>query len=201
MIKKTKEELYADLMRKTEELDAKPTFKQVRDDPAMSDPNDYAYHFRSFSDAVDEVWRAYCFRKVEKEARAQAEKHDEHLTSGQSKKPVATWTSSSNRKHKKWQPSSKRVEEIRQFYLNYFIENETMPTFIEAEKGVRITRSEMSFMRTKFLLEKSYYAKEAAKITGKEYMDPWLEYNQNSILANQRRRELLEKQSNGAPIE
>ena len=196
MFKKSKEELYNDLMRKTEELGRRPTFADVRDDPNMDNPNDYAYHFRSFTDAVDEVWRAYSFHKTEQ--KLMVKKADQPVA--KRKKPIASTIAPPKRKQLKWHPSPERIEELRQFYLNFFIEHETMPTFVEAEKGVRITRSEMSFMRTKFLLEKSYYAKEAAKITGKEYMDPWLEYNQNSILANQRRRE-LEKQSNGAPIE
>lgn len=199
MFKKNKEELYEELMKKAEELDRRPTFADVRDDPNMSNPNDFAYHFRSFTDAVDEVWRAYSFRKTEQELMA---KKADQPVAQKRKKPIASVVAP-KRKRPKWYPSPERIEELRQFYLNYFIEHETMPTFVEAKKGVRITRSEMSFMRTKFLLEKSYYVKEAAKITGKEYMDPWLEYNQNSILANQRRREIaeLEKQPNGAPIE
>lgn len=202
MIKRTKEELHEDLLKKIEELGRKPTFQEVKQDPAMADPNEYAYHYRSFSDAVDQVWQAYSFRKTEKEARARTE--ERRTVRPQAKKPVAMMASPKGTVPKsKWQPSPERIEELRQFYLDYFIENDTMPTFVEAEKAIKMTRRELSFMRSKFLLEKTYYIREAAKITGREYIDPWLEHNQNSIIANRMRREqeMLEKQLENTPIE
>lgn len=199
MVKRTKEELFRDLFRKIESLGRKPTFQEVRCDPDMADPNEYAYYYRSFSDAVDQAWQIYYSSKTTEE-----ETHIDgrYTIQPKAKKPVVAAMDFPKKiaLKSKWQPSPERIEEIRQFYLNYFIENDTMPTFIEAEKAVKMTRRELSFMRSKFLLEKTYFVKEAARITGKEYMDPWLEHNQNSIIANRVRRE-MNKQSENTPIE
>ena len=197
-MQKTKKELYDALMKKTEELDQMPSFEQVRLDLNMPDPNEYAYFFGSFTNAVGEVWQAYTHSRTmftKKEGVIQAKRP--------TKRPAATISSATMiPKKPKWQMKPERVEEIRNFYLNYFIKHNSLPTFVDAEKAVRMTRDELSFMRQKFLLEKSYFVREATRITGKEYPDPWLEYNQNSIIANQlrREREALEKQSENAPI-
>lgn len=192
---KERKEQYNDLMRKTKEFGRKPSFTEVRDDPTMDNPNDYAFHFRSFTDAVNEVWQAYSFHQTEEKVRAE----QKNKAKIEAKKPIATMAIKHQRRPK-WQPTAERVGEIRQFYLDFFIKNETMPTFIDAEKGVKMTRDELSFMRSKFLLEKQYFIKEASKITGKEYIDPWLEHNIHSIAANQRRRELERLEKENTPM-
>ena len=54
-----KQGLYNALLAKTKELGRRPTYAEVRDDKNMPMPNDYAYYFRSFTDAVEEVWKGY----------------------------------------------------------------------------------------------------------------------------------------------
>lgn len=195
MTKKSKDELYKDLLRKTEKLGRKPTFIEVRNDQEMADPNDYAYHFRSFSDAIDEVWRVYSFRKTEERVRV-AEKTDQNLQ--KPKKPVACYHLPTDR-NKRFTVKEERIDKIREFYINYFVEHEEMPTFMLAEKEIGMTREEMTFMRSKFLLEKVVIAREASKISGKEYGSSCAVHNYRSVLANQERRE-LEKQFKDTPI-
>lgn len=54
-----KEELFNSLLDKINQLGREPSFSEVKDDPKMPDPNDYAYFFASFTDAVKEAWGKY----------------------------------------------------------------------------------------------------------------------------------------------
>lgn len=54
-----KDEMLNLLVSKTKELGRRPSFTEVREDKDMPDPNDYAYHFRSFTDAAEIAWRGY----------------------------------------------------------------------------------------------------------------------------------------------
>ena len=54
-----KDEMLNLLVLKTKELGRRPSFTEVREDQNMPDPNDYAYHFRSFTDAAEIAWRGY----------------------------------------------------------------------------------------------------------------------------------------------
>ena len=44
------------LLLKMRELKRKPTAAEMRDDSRMPDPNDYAFYWRSFDEAVDTIW-------------------------------------------------------------------------------------------------------------------------------------------------
>ena len=58
-----KEELLKSLLDKIDKLGRAPSFSEVKDDPKMPDPNDYAYFFTSFTDAVKEAWGKYNYDK------------------------------------------------------------------------------------------------------------------------------------------
>ena len=58
-----KDELLDSLLSKINELGRKPSFDEVKNDPNMPNPNDYAYFFTSFTDAVKEAWGKYNFNK------------------------------------------------------------------------------------------------------------------------------------------
>ena len=53
------EELYSCLLKKIREIDRKPSFSEVKEDRGMPDPNDFAYYFGSFTDAVNQAWEGY----------------------------------------------------------------------------------------------------------------------------------------------
>lgn len=54
---KSKREQYMGLLRqKTRDLGRKVTFEDVKNDPKMPNPNDYAFYAGSFSNAADEAW-------------------------------------------------------------------------------------------------------------------------------------------------
>lgn len=44
------------LSTKMRELQRKPTFAEMRADPMMPSPNDYAFYWGSFDEAVEEIW-------------------------------------------------------------------------------------------------------------------------------------------------
>ena len=60
---KKREYLSNCLLKKMNELGRRPTYDEVKADENMPEPNDYAYYFRSFSEAVDEVWKGYNLKK------------------------------------------------------------------------------------------------------------------------------------------
>ena len=57
-----KNAMHDSLLRKTEELNRKPTYSEVLLDPGMEHPNNYAYYYGSFDDAVNEIWGEYSFK-------------------------------------------------------------------------------------------------------------------------------------------
>lgn len=58
-----REELYDLLLNKITSLGRKPSFTEVKEDPNMPDPNDFAYYYGSFSSAAEEVWKGYVLKK------------------------------------------------------------------------------------------------------------------------------------------
>ncbi|MDO5480695.1 MAG: hypothetical protein Q4F58_03450 [Candidatus Saccharibacteria bacterium] len=62
LIDEKKTILHDSLLKKTEELGREPTYSDVLLDERMPHPNDYAYDYGSFSDAVKEVWEEYSFK-------------------------------------------------------------------------------------------------------------------------------------------
>lgn len=54
-----KDEMLSVLVSKTKELGRRPSYTEVKEDKSMPDPNDYAYHFKSFTDATEVAWRGY----------------------------------------------------------------------------------------------------------------------------------------------
>lgn len=53
----TRRERYARLLSmKMQELRRKPTFAEMKNDSRMPSPNDYAFYWRSFDEAVEEIW-------------------------------------------------------------------------------------------------------------------------------------------------
>ncbi len=58
-----KKELYDALLLKIEMLGRKPSYEEVKSDSDMAEPNDYAYYFGSFSNALSEAWGEYIYNK------------------------------------------------------------------------------------------------------------------------------------------
>lgn len=69
---KTREGMYNSLLRKIAELGREPSFEEVKMDISMPDPNDYAYYFGSFSNALHEAWGEYNFNRMRNERRGHA---------------------------------------------------------------------------------------------------------------------------------
>lgn len=53
----TREELFLILLRKTEQLGREATPADFREDPAMPNPNEYAYHYGNFENAAREAYQ------------------------------------------------------------------------------------------------------------------------------------------------
>lgn len=53
----TKKKLFEMLVKKTKELGRQVSFSEMKEDPAMPDPNLYSYYYGSFSEAAREAYR------------------------------------------------------------------------------------------------------------------------------------------------
>lgn len=52
-----REELFAILLKKTEELGHQVTSSEFKQDPAMPHPNEYAFHYGSFENAAKQAYQ------------------------------------------------------------------------------------------------------------------------------------------------
>ena len=59
-----KNELFAILLKKTEELGRQVTTSDFREDPTLPDPNNYAFAFGRFENAAEQAYREVYSKKM-----------------------------------------------------------------------------------------------------------------------------------------
>ena len=64
----TKKKLFEKLVEKTKGLGHQVSFSEMKEDPAMPDPNLYAYYYGSFSEAAIEAYRLTTSEKETKKS-------------------------------------------------------------------------------------------------------------------------------------
>lgn len=62
----SREELFAILLKKTEQLGRQATYSDFREDPTMPNPNEYAFWYGCFDNAAKEAYRKVHSRDLKK---------------------------------------------------------------------------------------------------------------------------------------
>ena len=171
-LKSLRGELFEKLIQKTKELGRRVSFSEMRDDPSMPDPNQFAFYYGSFANAAERAFSEY----------VSAEKNT---------KNGGDVTMSKRKRNPLSEELTKQI--VSEIVDMYIAADGKMPGKREIKKNAYISEKQVMILRQAGELNELTIRKLAEEKTGKKFLSSGDRQKQDAILARQKRLALIEE--------
>ena len=169
-MKSLKDELFEKLVQKTKELGRRVSFSEMRDDPSMPEPNQFAFYFGSFANAAEKAFGEYVSaEKIQKNG-------GDVMMSKRKRNPLSE------------ELTKQIVSEIVDMYI---AADGKMPGKREIKKNPYISEKQVVILRQAGELNEVIVRKLAEEKTGRKFLDANARAKQEAFLARQKRLALI----------
>lgn len=169
-LKSLRDELFEKLMQKTKELGRRVSFSEMRDDPSMPEPNQFAFYFGSFANAAERAFSEYV------SAEKNTKNGGDVAMSKRKQNPLSE------------ELTKQIVSEIVDMYI---AADGKMPGKREIKKNPYISEKQVVILRQAGELNEVIVRKLAEEKTGRKFLDANARAKQEAFLARQKRLALI----------
>lgn len=169
-MKSLRDELFEKLMQKTKELGRRVSFSEMRDDPSMPDPNQFAFYYGSFANAAERAFSEY----------VSAEKNT---------KNGGDVTMSKRKRNPLSEELTKQI--VSEIVDMYIAADGKMPGKREIKKNPYISEKQVVILQQAGELNEVIVRKLAEEKTGRKFLDANARVKQEAFLARQKRLALV----------
>lgn len=169
-MKSLRDELFEKLMQKTKELGRRVSFSEMRDDPSMPEPNQFAFYFGSFANAAE---RAF----------------SEYVSAEENTKNGGDVTMPKRKRNPLSEELTKQI--VSEIVDMYIAADGKMPGKREIKKNSYISEKQVVILRQAGELNEVIVRKLAEEKTGRKFLDANARAKQEAFLARQKRLALI----------